>query len=431
MKKEQSNWVDLDRYVWHPFTSLQDDFPILPIERAAGAYLYTPDGRKILDAISSWWVNLHGHSHPRIVQALRKQIKILDHIMFAGLTHKAATTLAQRILQKLPAGFGKVFFSDNGSTAVEVAVKVALQYWHNQGVDKKRIIAIRGGYHGDTFGGMSVADRTLFNAAFHDKLFEVDFIDFPTKENVEAVFAQQKKYVESNKVAAFIFEPLVQGVAGMRMYAADWLNTLLSIAKKKEVICIADEVLTGFGRTGKWFASDHLTEIPDIIALSKGITGGVLPLGLTAFQERIVYPFQSNEMEKTFFHGHSYTANPLACAAAHASLSLMEQEKTWQHIGRIARGHKAFAEKIQRKYGDKVRIESTGVILACTVRQAQQAGSGYGSPWRMKMYKFFMERNILVRPLGNVLYILPPYIIDKNTSNTLYQSIEDFVETVT
>ena len=271
-------------------------------------------------------MNLHGHSHPHLVACLKRQAETLDHVMFAGLTHAPAATLAKRLLGRLPSGFEKVFFSDNGSTAVEVAVKAALQYWHNQGIDRKRVVAIRGGYHGDTFGGMSVADRTLFNAAFHDKLFQVDFIDFPTRRNVEAVIGQQKKHMESGTVAAFIFEPLVQGVAGMRMYRADWLDALLAIAKKHGVVCIADEVLTGFGRTGRWFASDYLSEKPDIIALSKGITGGMLPLGLTAFQGRIVRPFENNTMEKTFFHGHSYTANPLACAVANASLDLMEAE---------------------------------------------------------------------------------------------------------
>ena len=423
---KDNHWADFDPCIWHPFTALQGDFPILPIARAKGAYLYTPDGRSILDAISSWWVNLHGHGHPYIAESLQRQVKTLDHIMFAGLTHAPAATFAKRILGKLPTGFGRVFFSDNGSTAVEVAIKAALQYWHNRGIDKKRVIAIRGAYHGDTFGGMSVADRTIFNQPFRDKLFAVDFIDFPAKEGLQAALEQQKQHVARGDVAAFIFEPLIQGVAGMRMYEAEALDALISIAREASVLCIADEVLTGFGRTGKWFASDHLTEKPDIIALSKGITGGVLPLGLTAFHEAVVQPFDSPHAEKTLFHGHSYTANALACAAANASLTLMEKKNTWQCIHAIAKAHDTFSSKMNQQYGDQVLIEAKGVVLACRFLHKE---TDYQSAWRMGVHRFFLQRNVLIRPLGSVVYILPPYIIPQKALHDLYGDIEEFVRT--
>ncbi len=269
--------------IWHPFTPLSDGPEPLMVESAGGVYLDLKDGRKIIDAISSWWVNLHGHSHPIIAQAIAEQAKKLEHVIFAGFTHESAILLAENLLSIFPKNQSKVFFSDNGSTAVEVAIKMAIQYWYNRGVkDRTKIIALEGAYHGDTFGSMSVGERGAFTNAFAPYLFRVDFIDFPGEENERIILSNFEKKVATNQVGIFIYEPLVQGAAGMRMYSPEILEQLISTAQKHDVICIADEVFTGFGRTGKLFASDYIEVKPDIMAVSKGITGGFMPLGVTS-----------------------------------------------------------------------------------------------------------------------------------------------------
>src|SRR5579871_1284861 len=302
--------------IWHPFTPLADGFESLVVDSAQGVFLHLHDGRKIIDAVSSWWVNIHGHSNPVIAEAIAIQAKKMEHVIFAGFTHEPAITIAEKLLTILPKNQSKIFFSDNGSTAVEVALKMAIQYWHNLGIEKNKIIAIDGAYHGDTFGAMSVGERGAFTSPFNPYLFDVDFIDFPNAENSQDIITAFRQKVIGGDVAAFVYEPLVQGAAGMRMYSETVLNQLMAIAKRYDVICIADEVFTGFGRTGKYFASDYLDTPPDIIAVSKGITGGFMPLGVTACSEKIVSAFRSADASKTFFHGHSYTANPIACAAA-------------------------------------------------------------------------------------------------------------------
>jgi adenosylmethionine---8-amino-7-oxononanoate aminotransferase len=295
-------------------------------------YLHTSDGRKILDAVSSWWVNIHGHSHVYLAEALRKQALELEHVIFAGFTHKPAIILAERLLGILPDNQIKIFYSDNGSTAVEVALKMALQFWHNQNIVKKKIIAIEGAYHGDTFGAMSVSGRSSFTKAFSQFLFDVQFISFPSSGKEAGSLQQFKELAESGEVAAFIYEPLIQGTAGMRTYSKEILGSLLSEAKKNNILCIADEVMTGFGRTGKLFASDYIKEPPDIVCLSKGITGGSMPLGVTSCNEKVVAAFRSEDRSKTLFHGHSYTANPLACAVSNASLDLLLKEECMKNI---------------------------------------------------------------------------------------------------
>ena len=316
------------------------------MDSASGIYLHTHDGRSIIDAISSWWVNLHGHAHPYIAAAVHAQAKKLEHVIFAGFTHEPAIRLAQNLLRILPDNQKKIFFSDNGSTSVEVAIKMAIQFWHNQGNPKNKIIALKGAYHGDTFGAMAIGERGIFTAPFSNHLFDVSFIDFPDAENEAMVLQQFIALVRTGEIGAFIFEPLLQGAAGMRMYSPAILDALLKEAKKHEVICIADEVFTGFGRTGKMFACQYLSEMPDIITVSKGITGGTLPLGVTSCSEKIVMAFHSDELLKTFFHGHSYTANPLACAAANASYDLLIKDECQSQIKSIETSHKTFMEKL-------------------------------------------------------------------------------------
>lgn len=423
-----SELTDQDKKnIWHPFTSLKDSPDPILIERAEGIYLYTPDGRKIMDAISSWWVNLHGHSHPVIAEAVAQQAKKLEHVIFAGFTHEPAIKLSENLLHILPDNFLKIFYSDNGSTAVEVALKMAMQYWHNKGVDRKTIIALEGSYHGDTFGAMAVGDRNIFTTPFSPYLFNVDFVSFPSKDNEEAAVTHFKSLINSGNVAAFIYEPLIQAAGGMRTYSPNILNQLLELAKQKEVICIADEVFTGFGRTGKLLASDHVTEKPDLIALSKGLTGGTLPLGVTAVSSKIVSAFENSELAKTFFHGHSFTANPIACAAANASFELLMKEDCLQSILRIAKQHNAFAAELNSIPTVK-EARTLGTILAIELNSNES--TSYTNSIRKKIYAYFLEQNILLRPLGNTFYIVAPYCITADELNQIYQSIRKFLLTI-
>ncbi|MEO5599300.1 MAG: adenosylmethionine--8-amino-7-oxononanoate transaminase [Cyclobacteriaceae bacterium] len=415
----------LDRTnIWHPFTPLQGADDPLVITSAEGVYLKTADGRQIIDAISSWWVNLHGHSHPSIAKAIADQATKLEHVIFAGFTHEPAIKLSRNLLSILPPQITKIFFSDNGSTAVEVALKMTFQYWFNKQIKKDKVIAIQGAYHGDTFGAMSVADRSLFTEPFFPYLFETTFIDFPGPENEEEVLRQFKQLVEQKNVGAFIFEPLVQGAAGMRMYSAPLLDSLISHAREYEVICIADEVFTGFGRTGKNFAVDYLENKPDIIAVSKGITGGFMPLGVTACSAKIIAAFDSPDLTKTFFHGHSYTANPLACAAANASFELLKDEHCQKRITDISEKQKQFAESLS---GNKktAAVRSLGTLLAIELINDEK--TGYENSLRKKIYRYFLDKNILLRPLGNVFYLLPPYVITDKQLAYIYKTIEDFL----
>lgn len=411
--------------IWHPFTQLVDADPPIVVTSAKGVSLFTDDGKEIIDAVSSWWVNIHGHSHPAIAEALYHQAMKLEHVIFAGFTHEPATTLSEKLLSVLP-DHEKLFFSDNGSTAVEVAIKMALQYWSNQGRPRKKIIAIDGAYHGDTFGSMSVGERSIFTTPFNAHLFETDFIDFPTGANDDRVYEQFEKLLEQNP-AAFIYEPLVQGAAGMRMYSKQILDRLIALAKQRDVICIADEVMTGFNRTGKMFASDHLTNRPDIIALSKGLTGGTMPLGITSCSSKIVDAFRTNDFYKTFFHGHSFTGNPLSCAVANTSFDLLMKDECQENISKISSEHARFSAEIGRhpKIAD---ARSLGTILAIELKTPD--GTSYDNKIRKKIYSHFLNKGILLRPLGNVIYVLPPYVITRDQLGFIYQTIKEFIEEI-
>lgn len=420
-----SNLSEKDKKnIWHPFTPLEGGIEPLLIERAEGIYLYTADGRKIIDAISSWWVNLHGHSHPVIAEAVARQARKLEHVIFAGFTHEPAITLSENLLSVLPKGFSKIFFSDNGSTAVEVALKMAMQFWHNQGIERKKIIALEGSYHGDTFGAMAVGDRSIFTVPFSPYLFDVEFIPFPTPENETAVVETFEDLVNSNHVAAFIYEPLIQAAGGMRTYSVSMLDRLLSLARTKDVVCIADEVFTGFGRTGKIFASDYVRTKPDLIALSKGLTGGTLPLGVTAVSERILAAFQTKDFTKTFFHGHSFTANPLACAAANASFELLQRSDCQERITGITNQHREFALRISELSSVK-EVRTLGTILAIELKTNEE--TSYTNSIRERIYHYFVSRDILLRPLGNTFYIVAPYCITEQQLSVVYRSIEEFL----
>lgn len=413
--------------IWHPFTSLVGAAVPVHVTGAEGIYLHAENGRKIIDAISSWWVNLHGHANPTIAKAIADQATKLEHVIFAGFTHEPAIRLAQNLKSILPVNQEKIFFSDNGSTAVEVALKLAIQFWHNQEVRKNKIVAFEGSYHGDTFGSMSVGSRGSFNNAFEPFLFDVEFIPVPTDENHALTTDRLEQIVRSGDVAAFIYEPLVQAAAGMVMYKPAWLNDLLEVCQRHNVICIADEVFTGFGRTGKLFASDYMDIKPDLIAVSKGITGGALPLGVTSVSSKIIEAYTTFDVQKTFFHGHSYTANPLACAAANASFSLLVSPDCQQRITDIASLHNAFRNRIANHRAVK-NARCLGTIVA--IELATEEATNYFNALRGKIYDHFMEKNILLRPLGNVIYILPPYVIKEEELNLIYIEIELFLDLI-
>jgi adenosylmethionine---8-amino-7-oxononanoate aminotransferase len=427
MKTEKAASQIDKEHIWHPFTSFADEREQLLIKKASGLYLYTEDGRAIMDAISSWWVNVHGHSHPAIARAIYQQASTLEHVIFAGFTHEPAIELTRNLLSVFPPGLQRVFFSDNGSTAVEVAIKMSLQFFANRATPRKRIIALKGAYHGDTFGAMSVGSRSEFTAPFNDHLFDVDFIDVPHEHNFAEVYGRFKHLCAGGDVASFIYEPLVQGAAGMVMYESWCLNALMREAHGHGVLCIADEVFSGFGRTGKWFASLYLDEQPDILAISKGITGGTLPLGATACTQNVVNAFTSSNPMHTFFHGHSYTANPIACAAANASFQLLSADEPWDTINMISKCNREFLQKIA-KHTYVADARSLGTILAIEV--ATQEGTSYFNALNKKIYAFFLERNILLRPLGNVIYIVPPYAITEEELRAIYSAIEEFLDSL-
>ena len=412
-------------HIWHPFTPLSQDKPPVLLSSAEGVYLHTSEGKRIIDAVSSWWVNIHGHANKRIADAIYSQATTLEHVIFAGFTHRPAIALTRNLLRILPKNQRRVFFSDNGSTAVEVAVKMAMQYWHNQGISKKRIIAFEGAYHGDTFGSMSVGARGAFTRPFQDYLFNVDFIPVPTDENIDVVLRQFEDLLSNGEAGAFIFEPLVQGAAGMIMYKPEHLMKLLAIANSADVVTIADEVFTGFGRTGKLFASDHLDSAPDIIALSKGITGGTLPLGATSCSSRIESAFKSSDVRKTFFHGHSYTANPIACAAANASFAILMEEECQRAIKRISQQQAAFARRLE-DHSKVRRSRSCGTILALETETGSD--TSYFNEIRKQIYPYFLDRGILLRSLGNVIYVLPPYVIRADELDYIHSQILGFLD---
>lgn len=395
----------------------------IPIVKGQGSVLYAEDGSTYLDAISSWWVTLHGHAHPYIAEKIYQQALQLEQVIFAGFTHEPAIRLAERLLPLLPGTFGRVFYSDNGSTSTEVALKMAIQYWWNKGDrQRKKILAFHHSYHGDTFGAMSVSDRSVFTLAFHDLLFEVVFIDTPTAENISDLKNILNK--QGEEIAAFIYEPLVQGAGGIKIYDAQLMNELLNTVKLADIICIADEVMTGFGRTGSLFAGNYLNKQADIMCMSKGLTGGTMALGITACNQRIYDAYVNDDKLKTFFHGHSFTANPLACTAALASLDLLEKETCTKKIEWITEQNTFFSEKLKVFSGIK-DIRSLGTILAFEIASGKDE---YLNQISQTVTKMALEQGVYLRPLGNTMYIMPPYCITETELHRIYQTIEKILE---
>lgn len=410
-------------YVWHPFTALKTDWPMIPLESAKDEYLYTTEGTELIDAVSSWWVNVHGHGNEVLANVVKEQVLNLDHVIFAGFTHEPATTLAKNIIDLLPFDASKAFFTDDGSTAVEVAMKMAIQYLGINGKEKPLIFSLEGAYHGDTFGAMSANERSPFNQHFDSYLFDTRQLPLPSEENVDDIC----KVIDDHEGAGiFIFEPLIQGAAGMRMYDATHLDRIIKACHYKGIVCIADEVMTGFYRTGKLFAIEHLAYQPDIICLSKGITGGILPLGFTVASQKIVDAFDSPEIEKTLFHGHSYTGNAITCAVANASLKLLLSEETQKNIQRISNSHKDVLESF--KSNEKVLdARCLGTVLAIELKSGE---TSYFNNLKYKVYEYFLDKGILMRPLGNVIYVFPPYCLSQKNLEYIYRNIEELLSTL-
>ncbi len=411
------------RVIWHPYTQMKAWPEAIAVVGGEGVYLIDEDGNKYIDAISSWWVNLHGHSHPYIAGKVSEQLSILEHCLFAGFTHEPAVRLAERLLEILPGAMKKIFYSDNGSTAVEVAIKMALQYWNNKGIKKRKLVAIENAYHGDTFGAMSVSGRSIFTEAFTEQLFEVAFIPFPAKKSAQKSLAVLEEILEQNDVAAFIAEPLVQGAAGMQMYSKEVLEGYFRLCRQYETLIIADEVMTGFGRTGKLFACDHIQSSPDIICLSKGLTGGTLPMGITATTQEIFDTFYHDDKMKMLYHGHSFTANPTTCTAALASLDLLLTDECMGNITRISQAHAAFGLTVKDATG-VLDVRQTGTILAIELVSDKP---GYHSAQRDFIYRFFIDKKIVMRPLGNIIYLVPPYCITDEELVYVYKCIAELV----
>lgn len=425
--KQTLNLTERDRAViWHPYTPMKLRPNALGIVRGEGVHLYDEHGKAYIDAVSSWWVNLHGHSHPQIAQAIYQQAQTLAHCMFANLTHEPAVQLAERLLAITPGEMRHVFYSDNGSCATEIAIKMALQAFTNRAQPRRTIVALADGYHGDTFGAMSASGRGLFTEPFDDKLFNVAFIPAPTRERAAESLAALQKILANGDVAALIVEPLVQGAAGMQMHNADALSQLFAAAKAAGAYVIADEVMTGFGRTGTLFACNQLSVAPDMICLSKGLTGGTLPMAVTLCTDAVYDAFYSDDVRHALYHGHSYTANPIACAAALASLDLLLTDECAQARAMIADAHHAFADEMTT-HAKIENVRTCGTILAMTIRTS--SGSHYLSQERDRIYHYFLNRGVLLRPIGNALYLIPPYCISAAQLQQIYAHIRDFLQT--
>ena len=406
--------------IWHPFTqhALQPD--MVSIARGEGAYLYAADGRRIIDAISSWWVVTHGHCHPAIVRAIQQQAEQLTQIIFAGHTHEPAEQVASALMKLTPPGLDYVFFSDSGSTSVEVALKMALGYWHNIGEPRSRIVVMQHSYHGDTIGAMSVGARGVFNAAYGPLLFDVTAVPFPESGKEQATLDALEASCR-DKPAAFIVEPLILGAGGMLMYPAWVLKEMKRICEAAGVWFIADEVMTGWGRTGTLFACEQAGVTPDIACYSKGLTGGALPLAVTLCRGEIFDAHFSTDRTRTFFHSSSYTANAVACAAARANLDLWQAPATLAHVAEVA----AMQERALGPFrlDDRFRnVRRTGTITALDL---DVRDGGYLAGIGPRLLEFFGRRNLLLRPLGNTIYVMPPYCISQADIDEIYAAIAE------
>ncbi len=413
------------RYLWHPLTQHKTHAGMLAITSAKGVYLKSEDGSSYIDAIASWYTCMYGHCNEFIIDRVHDQMRQLDQVVFSGFTHQPAVELAESLAKVLPGNQQKFFFSDNGSTSVEVAIKMAIQYHFNKGEKRNVLLALEEGFHGDTFGAMSVSGLSVYNGAFEDFFIKVIRLPRPTAENIEDLLKKGAELLEENAIAGFIYEPLVQGAAGMKFINAGQQDRLLELMRNYGVLTIADEVMTGFGKTGTNFATDQMSHQPDLMCLSKALTAGLLPMGLTTSTQEIFDAFYSEEISKGFFHGHTYTANPLACTAASAALELLSSDKIQQDIRRINQMHADFDARM-KNHPNVGNSRYIGVIYALDLAVPMER---YGK-LRDTLYGKFMDKGVFLRPLGNTIYILPPYIITDDQLNKVYQSIEEVIDSI-
>ena len=419
-KENKMSILEKDKkYIWHPLTQHKKKQEILPIKKAKGVFLYDENDKSYVDGISSWYTAVYGHCNDFIINAVKTQMETLDQVVFTGFTHEPATKLAEALMEILPEGQQKVFFNDNGSTSTEIGIKMALQYHYNLGKDRKTMLAFEEGFHGDTFGAMSVSGLSVYNGAFEDHFIKVKRIPVPNGKNTDEILQKIKDIHKETPLAGFIYEPLVQGAAAMKMHDKKDLHQILSLCKSLDIVLIADEVMTGFGKTGSYFASDFMETKPDVMCLSKALTAGLLPMGATTCSQKIYDAFYDDEIAKGLFHGHTYTANPLACTTALAAIQLLTSKTIQENIEKVIKSHNAFGLHI--KTHAKVKsVRQQGVIFAF---ELDVEFSRYGN-MRDKIYQFFMNEGVYLRPLGNTIYILAPYIIEEKELLKIYNSIE-------
>ena len=413
------------KHLWHPLTQHKLHPEMLGITRAKGCILYDEDGREYIDGISSWYTCMYGHCNDFILDRVKKQMSELDQVVFSGFTHKPAVELSEELIKILPDNQQKLFFSDNGSTATEIGIKMALQYHFNKGQKRNVMLAFEDGFHGDTFGAMSVSGLSVYNGPFEDYFIDVERIPVPNANNIKAIIAGLRTRLQTNDIAGFIYEPLVQGAAAMKMHSANGLAQILELLKKHQVLTIADEVMTGFGKTGRHFASDYLQIKPDIICLSKALTAGLMPMAITSCSGQVYEAFYSDELAKGLFHGHTYTANPLACTAAIAGIKLLQSDEIQKNIKRIILSHQNFEKEI-KQHPMVAATRQCGVIFALDLKTKTER---YGN-LRDQLFKHFMDNGIFLRPLGNTIYILAPYVISKAEMEKIYNAIKSVLKII-
>ncbi|WGH74413.1 adenosylmethionine--8-amino-7-oxononanoate transaminase [Tenacibaculum tangerinum] len=406
------------KHLWHPLKQHQTHPDSLGIVKAKGCILTDEDGNEYIDAISSWYTCMFGHCNDFITSRVYQQMQTLDQIMFSDFTHEPAVRLSEELIKILPKNQNRIFFNDNGSTAVEAGIKMALQYYFNKGEKRTTFIAFENGFHGDTFGAMSVSGLSVYNGPFEDFLMDIQRIPVPNGENNEIIAEQLHQIISENNVVGFIYEPLIQGAAGMKIHKAADLNTILAICKKNNILTIADEVMTGFGKTGNYFASDEVATKPDIICLSKALTAGLVPMSITSCTEEIYAAFLDNDIAKGFFHCHTYAANPIACSAALASIELLKTQEIQDNIEYISSSHKEFSKKIE-KHSKVSSVRYKGVILAIDLN----TNAGRYGTLRDQLLQSFMNEGVFLRPLGNTIYIQPPYVITEDQLERIYTTI--------
>ncbi len=424
--------MSLNSKIWHPLTQEKTAAEPIKISHAKGENLYTQDNQKIIDMIASWWINPHGHADPTIARAIYEQAQRLEQVIFAGFTHEPAEQLANTMISTLGSPFNKIFFSENGSSAVEIALKMTYQYWHNQGEGHRtKFLSFEGAYHGDTFGAMAVGQKSGFFDPFAKLLFEVDFMPMPhthigdqnieERENKALAYIAEHVHKHHHTIAGMIVEPLIQAAGGMRLIRPRFIDAVSNIMRQYNILIIMDECMTGFCKTGKMFAIDHLYNKPDIICLSKALTGGFLPLSLTTTTDKIYNAFLDDSFSKAFAHSHSFTANPIGCAAANASLALFKTNKSLEKVLQIEQEYKLFSQKLSALPNvEKIRI--MGSMLAFDVKTKDP--HSYSNAIGQELKAYFLSKGLLIRPLGNTVYLLPPFCIDiKNSLHFAFDTI--------